>query len=219
MEEELTLEQLIGKIKDRDDKVRAAAWQSAGKVGAAAVKPLADLMTEMDAEVARLTKSSGTARDEIAYNLEVGRAAKHALWAIVRYVGRPGADDEKRPVVGALCRLLGGGRVPSGWAAVLREVLWMLSEVGGDEAVNAIRNIPGILEDQQIREDARCAVERIPGQAATQALLDGLEGASDDFRLAIAQSLRVRGAEVDKEKYPSQKLVPTRQTKVQPVGR
>jgi HEAT repeat protein len=215
MDEELTIEQLIARIKDRDDKVRAAAWQRAGKVGAAAVKPLADLMTETDAEVARLAKSSGTAKDEIAYNLEVGRAAKHALWDIVRYVGRPGADDEKRPVVDRLCRLLGGGQP----TAVLRAVLWMLSEIGGDEAVDAIRNIPGILEDKEIREDARCAVERIPGEAATQALWDGLQAASDDFGLAIAQSLRVRGAEVDKEKYPSQKLVPNRQTKVQPVGR
>jgi HEAT repeat protein len=214
MEEELTVEQLITKLKDRDDKVRAAAWQSAGKVGAAAVKPLADLMTQMDAEVARLTKSSGIAKDEIAYNLEVGRAAKHALWAIVRHVGRPGAGDEKKPVVDRLCRLLGEGQP----AAVLRAVLWMLSEIGGDEAVDAIRNLPGILEDKEIREDARCAIERIPGEAATQALWDGLQAATDDFRLAIAQSLRVRGAEVDKEKYPPQKLVPTRQTKVQPVG-
>jgi len=215
MEEELTVEQLIAKIKDRDDKVRAAAWQSAGKVGAAAVKPLADLMAEMAAQLARPADNSGTAKDEIAYKLEVGRAAKHALWAIVRYVGRPGAGDEKKPVVDRLCRLLGGGQ-PS---VVIREVLWMLSEIGGDEAVDAIRQIPGLLEDKEIREDARCAVERIPGDAATQALWDGLQAASDDFNLAIAQSLRVRGAEIDKEKYPSQKLVPTRQTKVQPAGR
>jgi hypothetical protein len=219
MEEELTVEQLIAKLKDRDARVRAAAWQGAGKVGAAAVRPLANLMAEMDAQLAHLTKQPGAEKNQIAYQLEVGRAAKHGLWAIIRYVGRPGAGDEKRPVVDRLCSLLGGGGVPSGSPAVLREVLWMLSEIGGDEAVDAIRNIPGILEDKEIREDARCAVERIPGEAATQALWDGLQAASDDFGLAIAQSLRLRGAEVDKEKYPCQKLVPTRQTKVQPAGR
>jgi hypothetical protein len=208
MEEEFTVEQLIAKIQDRDDKVRAAAWQSTGKLGAAAVGRLASLMAEMEADVARLTQESGADKNEIAYRAEVGRAAKRGLWVLVRYVGRPGADDEKRPVVGRLCQLLDEEQP----AALRREVLWMLSEIGGDEAVEAIRQIPGILENKQLREDARCAVERIPGQPATQALWDGLEAASDDFRLAIAHSLRLRGAELDKESYPSQKLVPTRQT-------
>lgn len=208
MEEELTLEQLIAKIKDRDGKVRAAAWLSAGPVGAAAVKPLAALMAEMQAE------APGAGKEESAYRLEVGRAAKHALWAIVRHAGRPGADDEKRPVVDRLCGLLGGGQP----AAVQREVLWMLSEIGGDGAVDAIRWIPGILENKEIREDARCAVERIPTDSATQALLEGLEASGDDFRLALAQSLRLRGVDVDKKRYPPQKLVPTKQTEVKPAS-
>jgi HEAT repeat protein len=214
MEEELTVEQLIGRIKDHDDKVRAAAWHSAGKLGAAAVMPLANLMAQMDAQLARLTKQPGADRGELAYKLEVGRAAKRGLWVVVRYVGRPGAGAERGPVVDRLCTLLGDDQP----VALRRDVLWMLSEIGDDRAVDAIRNIPGILGDLELREDARCAVERIPGQAATQALSDGLEACYDDFRLAIAHSLRLRGVELDKEKYPCQKLVPTRQTKVKPVA-
>ncbi len=193
MDEDLTLDQLIAKIKDQDDKVRAAAWQAAGEVGAPAVKPLAAVLTDAD--------------------IEISRAAKHALWVIVRHVGRPGAGDEKKPVVAALCGLLGNDQP----AAVRREVLWMLSEIGGDEAVEAIRNIPGILENEEIREDARCAVERIPGDAAIQALKDGLEAAPDGYKINMAQSLRVRGVEVPG--LPCQKLVPTKQTEVKPVGR
>jgi hypothetical protein len=195
MEENLTLDQWIAKIKDQDDKVRAAAWLAAGEYGAAAVRPLAAVMTHED--------------------IEVARAAKRAMWVIVRHVGRPGADDEKKPAVAALCTLLGNDQPD----AVRREVLWMLSEIGGDDAVEAIREIPQILELKEIREDARCAVERIPGDAAVRALADGLEAAPDDFKLAIVQSLRVRGVEVDKQEYPCQKLVPTKQTEVEPAGR
>ena len=34
----------------------------------------------------------------------------------------------------------------------------------------------------------------------------------------IAHSLRVRGVEVDEERYPPQKLIPMKQTKVVPVS-
>lgn len=216
--EELTVDELIAKIKDQDDTVRADAWQSAGPMGAAAVKPLAALMAEMDADLARLTddpRPDGEKKKEIGYKLAVGRAAKRALWLIVRHVGRPGAEGRRKPVVKDLCGLLGDGQP----AAVRREVLWMLSEIGGEEAVRAIREIPNLLHNKEIREDARCAVQRIPGQVAIEALLDGLEAAPEDFRLALAQSLRKRGVEVDEARYPCQKLVPTKQTEVEPVGR
>ncbi len=214
MEEELTVEQLLEKLNDGDAEVRSAAWQQAGPVGAAAVRPLAKLMAEMDAEVARATKGSGAEKADPAHALEVGRAAKHALWAIVRHVGRPGAGQEKAPVVRTLCELVSEYRP----AVVLREVLWMLSEIGGDDAVAAIRGIPGILENTAIREDARCAVERIPGEMAVSVLWEGLEASTDDFRLALAHSLRVRGQEVDKKRFPPQKLLPTRHTEVQPAS-
>jgi hypothetical protein len=98
------------------------------------------------------------------------------------------------------------------------EVLWMLSEIGGDETVTAIREIPGILENKVLREDARCCVERIPGEAAVAALKEALEAAPDDFKLAVAQSLRARGVPVDEKKYPCVKLVPAKQTEVKPVA-
>src|SRR4051794_24222475 len=50
------IDELIAKIKDHDDQVRGPAWQSAGPVGAAGVKALADVMTEADLEVARAAK-------------------------------------------------------------------------------------------------------------------------------------------------------------------
>jgi len=101
-----TVNQLIAKIKDSHPEVRTEAWLGAGNVGAAAVRPLSKVMT-----------------DE---NLEVARAAKRALWQIVRHVGRPGAEEERKAVGTRLARLLGDKQpVP-----VRREVLWMLSEIG-----------------------------------------------------------------------------------------
>ena len=72
------LDELIAGIKSNSAEERTQAWQSAGKVGALGVKPLAKVMSEGE--------------------LEVARAAKRGLWQIVRYTGRPGANREKRAV-------------------------------------------------------------------------------------------------------------------------
>jgi HEAT repeat protein len=175
-----SVDELIARIKDKDDAVRGAAWQSAGPLGAPAVKPLAAVMT--DAE------------------LEVARAAKRALWKIVRHAGRPGADQERRAVAKELLALLEGQPT-----VVRREALWMLSEIGSDDAVKLIASL---LSDRDVREDARAALERIPGKQSLAALRSALTSVAEEFRPAIAQSLRVRGVKV--ADYPSQKLVPTR---------
>ncbi|HID77628.1 MAG TPA: hypothetical protein EYP56_16730 [Planctomycetaceae bacterium] len=193
MEPKLTLQSLLEKIQSDDPDVRTAAWLAAGSVGASALKPLAELVAHGE--------------------LEVGRAAKRAMWRIVRTAGAPGQESARRAVENALVDLLSES-TPDG---VRREVLWMLSEIGGDETVAAIRQIPGILENKAIREDARCCVQRIPTRAAVRALADGLEAAPEDFQLALAQALRARGVEVDKAKYPCVKLVPTKETSVKPV--
>ena len=183
-----TVDDLIAAIKDKNEKVRTEAWVGAGPRGAPAVKPLAALTTHQD--------------------IEVARAAGKALWKIVRHVGRPGADDEKKAAVAELLALLGGDR----GAAVRREVLWMLSEIGGDESVDAMA---ALLGDAELREDARMALQRIPGDKSLSALRARLEAAGEDFKINIAESLRARGVEVPH--LPSRKLVPCRQTLVKPL--
>jgi len=192
MDEELTLDLLIARLQDPDDKVRAAARDAAGPVGAAAVVPLAKLMAEGE--------------------LEISRAAKRALWVIVRHVGRPGADDEKGPVISKLFKLLDDDQP----VAVRREALWMISEIyTGCQGLGRVRRL---LDDKELREDARCCLQRQPHEYATVHLQDALEKATDDFKYALASALRARGVEVDPKKYPCQKLVPTKQTQVKPLG-
>ena len=179
---------LIAGIKDGSDKVRTEAWLGAGEAGAPAVKPLAKVMTND--------------------NLEVARAAKRALWKIVRHTGRPGANKERRAVETELTGLLGDNQP----VAVRREVLWMLSEIG---ARNSIKPIAGLMRNEELREDTRMALERIPGKRAVTTLKAAFEKAPEDFKPNIAQSLRKRGEEV--AGYPCKKLVPTKKTDVKPL--
>ena len=182
------IERLISRIKDDSAQVRTEAWQGAGEVGAPAVKPLAAVMT-----------------DE---NLEVARAAKRALWKIVRVAGRPGANKDRRAVESELAGLLGNDQP----VAVRAEVLWMLSEIG---ARNSIKPLARLLRNEDLREDARMALERIPTKRAVTVLKAAFEKAPEDFKPNLAQSLRRRGEEV--AGYPCQKLVPTKKTDVKPL--
>lgn len=180
---------LIARVRDKDDKVRAKALLSAGKIGAPAVKPLAAVM-----------------RDE---DFEVARAAKRGLWKIARYVGRPGAGNERRPVVAELLGLLGDNQP----VAVRREIVWMLSEIGGAKCVGPVA---ALLSNKELREDARMVLQRLPGKRSLAALKRALRTVPQEFKINIAQSLRARGVEVPG--LPCQKLVPTRKTSLKPVG-
>lgn len=178
----------IANIKSADDKIRGPAWQSAGPLGAPAVNDLAGVMADADFEIAR--------------------SAKRALWKIVRYAGRPGAGKEAAAVVAAIIPLLS-----SGPAAVRRELVWMLSEIGRDQTVAPIA---ALLADADLREDARCCLERIPGRPSLAALKRAFSAAPEEFKYALAESLRARGEPV--HGYPSRKLAPHKSTRVQPLG-
>lgn len=180
------LEELLAALKSEDEVKRTDAWVSAGPVGASAVEPLADLMLETQAEVAR--------------------AAKRALWQVTRYSGRPGGESEKTAVVAALLAVLAGERPDP----VKREALWMLSEIGGGECAAPMA---ALLSNAELREDARMCIERIPGQASLDALKAAMESVPQDFKVNVAESLRKRGVEVPE--FPSVKLTPTRATSIQ----
>lgn len=182
------MDALITRIRQGTDQVRTEAWLSASKIGAPAVKPLAIVMAEQE--------------------LEAARAAKRGLWKIVRHVGRPGADDEKNAVVAELISLLGKEQPE----LVRREVLWMLSEIGGEESINPIA---ALLSNTELREDARMALQRIPGRNSIAALEAALKNAPEDFKLNIAQSLRQRGVKV--RGLACVKLVPTKRMKVEAI--
>jgi hypothetical protein len=186
--EELTLEALLAKIKDANDKVRAAAWQGAGPVGAAAMQPLAEI-----------------AADASGGKLEIARSANRAMWQIVRHVGRPGADAERKAVCDALVPLVGAASLP---VQLRRDVIWMLSEIFDPDMVD-VEGAAALLGDADLRDDARMALQRVPGEKSLAALKTALERSIDDeFKQALACSLRRRG--VDVPNVPCDKLKPRR---------
>lgn len=186
----MNAQELMTKIQDKDDKVRAEAVLKAGEAGSLAVKPLAGLM--------------GTGE------MEVARAAKNALWQIVRHTGRPGASAEAKEVCAELLPICVGDHA----IGVRREVVWMLSEIAGDDTVAVITPL---LANADLREDVRMVLQRIPGAKSLAALQAALASVPADFKPNIAVSLRQRGVEVPG--LPSAKLVPTKATKVTPAGR
>jgi HEAT repeat protein len=176
----MELEELVRGIRSGKPEVRTRAWQQAGTVGAPAVKPLARLCTEQ--------------------NLQVRRAAKRGLEAIVPTVGAPEVQPAKSAVIRELLALLADNQP----IALRRDILWLLSEIGSGESVEPITMLLG---HRVLREDARMVLERIQPEESLTSLRNALGSVPEHFRLNIAQSLRARPEAVDPEKYPCQKLV------------
>ena len=207
MQKNPEVKKLLDALQSDDENVRTEAWLGAGEVGARAVRPLARLMAAMDAKVKRVQQAGGK-KEVTGQALEVSRAAKRAMWKIVRTVGAPKAKGRKQTVK-RLIGLLDDERP----TAVRREALWMVSEIG--EGGEEVAPVAALLKNSDLQEDARMVLERLPGDEAVAALKAGFEQAPEDFKYNLAQSLRKRGVKV--EGYPCQKLVPTKETKVKPV--
>lgn len=176
--------EIVAALKGKDDGQRAEAIRAAPAIGATVVPAIAPLLGGAD--------------------VEVRRAARRALEGIVHHAARTGIGKEARAVETALIAALKIDAV-----AVRREVLWLLSEIGGDDCVAAVSPF---LANVALREDARCVLQRIPGGKSLRALKDALRAAPEDFRPNVAESLRKRGEKVSG--YPSQRLVPTKKTAV-----
>lgn len=164
----VNLNELLGKIKSNDAAVRFEAWRGAGPAGAAAVGPLADLMSGADKGVAR--------------------AATEALQRVAHYAARPGAlKSERLAVAGELLKVALSPRPRIARA----QALHFLGFVGEDRNVPALARL---LDDKEVREEARLALERIPGPASLRALSIAVQRAPDDFKANLRQSLYNRQA-------------------------
>ena len=181
----MNVDELVAKLKGNNPEVRADAWRNAAQAGAVAILPVAGLMASQDVEVVR--------------------AAQRALWTIVRHAGQPGAEAERKPVVNELLKLLASDHP----RMVRADGLWMLSEIADEESVPAVARL---LRDNDMCEDARLALQRIPGIISLAALKDAMEQSSGRFKSALAVSLRQRGMEVPG--VPDDKLVPCKVTAV-----
>ena len=159
---------LLARIADPSADVRAEAWKSAGPLGAPAIVPLA-----------RLAETGGSA---------VGGAALHAIGVITAHAGRPGAQEERNAVAQALAEAV----QTTTDEQLRRELLHYLGLAASDAEVPVLA---GLLEDPAVGEDARIALERIPGETATRALMDALRSSSSEaVQLRMAEALARRQA-------------------------
>jgi hypothetical protein len=185
-----TLPEILDGLRGDNDQQRAEALAASRKLGAAGVEPIAPLLGDTETEVRR--------------------AGKRALESIVHDAGEGGSLDAKAAEVeGQLIRALKQAKADQ----ARRDLIWFLSEVGGQPSVDALGPL---LKEKPVREDARCSLERIPLPTAVAALKTAFTSAPEEYKYALAESLRKRGEKI--EGYPSRRLVPTKSTEVKPVA-
>ncbi len=164
---EQELKEFIGKIQNENADVRYAAWRSAGPMGAPAVAPLGELVA--------------------SENRGVAKAASEALKTIAHHASRPGAAAERKAVSAELVKLLAADK-----PFITRvRALELLALTADDEFVPPIARL---LDDEKLREDARRALERIPGRASVQALVEALSKVPENFRPFVIHSLGQKNA-------------------------
>ena len=144
-----------------------------------------------------LSSTSGYAQTEDPVKALVGQLspgktaaavqARIALERMIASAGKPGADAERTAMSAALAQCLTGDYPEE----ARREVLILLGWTAGDAEIPAIA---ALLPDPVLGESARGCLERIPGDKASLALLEGLTTTKDEMRQLIAGSLGRRKA-------------------------
>jgi hypothetical protein len=156
---------VIQGLKSPDPATRKQAEESAAEAGACMVGPLCELM------------AGGTQADI--------RAAEGALSAVVARAATPTTTEQRL----AVTRALSGELRRSESEQVRAYVAQLLGIIGGDDAVPALA---AALGDGNTGQAALAALERIPGETATSALVDALKRTRHEQRRAVLFALGAR---------------------------
>ena len=157
---------LLDRLQSPDANVRLKAWQNAGPAGAAAIPGLGDLMASPDKSVAK--------------------CAHGTLEVIAHYAAKSGSGSPTAHSVTANLLKLADSTRPR---MVRADAITLVGVVGDGRAVPTLAKL---LSDKDVREDARMALERIPGSASLNALKKASQTVPDDYKPSINQSLHTR---------------------------
>ncbi|MFQ5808727.1 MAG: HEAT repeat domain-containing protein, partial [Armatimonadota bacterium] len=158
---------LVQAIQGEDASARMAAVAELEEMGAPAIGPLFGLIGGDDGVADRL--------------------ARRAAQAITQQAAGAGDEAQRAPVAAALIAQTTSDRCLGARHWALR----MLSFVGGDGDVPALARL---LQDDDVREMARYALVRIPGEASLAALSGAASVETDPaFKAALITSLGSRG--------------------------
>ena len=160
-----TLGSLLSAINHGDTAARVSAVKQSVLVGTPAIVPLGQVAGGGEPAAAR--------------------AATEALNRIVLHAGRPKADRERKEAVARLGELA----QPTHPRVVRAQAVFLIGSIGRDEAV---RPLTALLGDEQMREDARMALERVPGKAADAAIKQAEKTAPPDFKASLRLSIKHR---------------------------
>ena len=161
-------EKFLAELQSDNADVRYAAWSRAGEMDAPVVPPLGKLL--------------------VAENPGIRKAADEALKKIVHSAGKEPGSKKRAAVVQGLLDLLSNDRPKWVRTVALRH----LSTIAGEEAAPRVAKL---LQDPELDEEAAFCLERIPGKAATLALIDSLKSVKDTFKPRILAALGHRRAE------------------------
>jgi HEAT repeat protein len=152
-------------LRSPDPAARKRAEEGAAEVGAPIVAPLCELM-------------AGDEQADI-------RAAEGALSAVVARAATPVTTEQRSAVTRALARELRRSESER----VRAYVAQLLGIIGGDDAVPPLA---AALRDDNTGQAALAALERIPGERATRALLNALKRTRHEQRRAVLFALGAR---------------------------
>jgi HEAT repeat protein len=161
-------EKFLTNIRSSDAEVRYTAWIHAGDIDPEVIPQLGKLL--------------------VADQPGVRKAADESLKRMVHGVGKPTGGARRAAVVKELIALTADGQ--AGWTRTI--ALRHLSLIGGDETVPAAAKL---LSNVELQEEAAFCLERIPGPAATQALISAFPTVGDSFKPRILAALGHRRAE------------------------
>lgn len=137
------IKELVQAIASNDGEVRYKAWQGAGAKGAKAILPLTELAGSTDKGVAI--------------------AAIGAIEKIVHYAGRPGYRAQAKAVTSELLKAAASSKQKK----VRADLIDLAGYIADPSSASALVKM---LSDKDVREEARMALERIPGAAVTNAI-------------------------------------------------
>ena len=160
---EAMLVELCGKVRSAEPATREEGWKTIGHPEM--VTALADGMASADKPTAK--------------------AAKELLIALAHRAARPGAGMEAAGVTKELIKVANSKQS----AAVRGYALHLLGCTADGRSVPKIALLLG---QEDVQDEARMALERVPGSAATNALKTAMKTAAPDFRAALMQSLANR---------------------------
>ena len=177
-------DKLLAGLRSDDEDANYAAWSTAEQADPSVIPAVSELLVSKKANV---RKAAEEALKNIVH--AVGKTIDpRTLGANTGRPDDPGRMDQRQQVVMHLKGLLTGKRQEIEKVTALRH----LSLVATTDDVGAVA---ALIHDPRLREEAAFCLERIPGKAAEEALLNALPGAADEFKPRILAALGHRRAD------------------------